>query len=231
MTIGVGFRCSNGLVVCADREITGGGGFKYEESKITTLEMENLSIVYTYAGDPDASKMMFDKAKEALWRELNGSEFDDLEGMSQQILERVFRDRQTKGLSTIWEILAFSQHFLIKTKETKVVKGFPAEQIGFGDSSVLRYVCDFLLPSGHLNASEARILGGYIVSVASRYVQFCGGDTDTAVLFSTGQLVRSTGGPWPNQKQRYEYCEQEIGAALRELLFSGGTRGVRVNRL
>jgi hypothetical protein len=123
-------------------------------------------------------------------------------------------------------VVSRGEHFLIKTKEKKVFEGY-TEYIGVGDSSALRYLCGFLLHH-HLTVNEALILGSYIVSVAGRYVEFCGGDADHATLFASGELVRGGGGPWPNQRERYLYCEEEIGKGLRGLLFSGGTKAIEI---
>jgi hypothetical protein len=226
MTIGIGFVCSDGIVICSDKQMTGEGGYKYEDSKITTSQGDDVSFIYTYAGDPDAAQMMFEKSKQALQIEMPGCEFDSMDSVAQQTLEKVFRDKQAKGLSTLFGITAHGQHFLIKTKETKVVKG-KAEYIGFGDSSVLRYVCDFLLPS-RLDVDQAQVLASYLVSVAGRYMQYCGERVDHAILHVNGNVGTGTGGPWPNQRERYLYCEEEIEKGLRELLFSGGTKAIAI---
>ena len=143
MTIGVGLVCSDGIVICADRQMTGEGGYKFEGSKISTSQKNDYSLVYTYAGDPDAGQMMFEKSEEALRQEIwHGSEFDDMGSAAQRTIEKVFRDKHAKNLQTLFAISAHGQQFLIKTNETKVVRG-KAYCIGYGDSSVLRMSVTF----------------------------------------------------------------------------------------
>jgi hypothetical protein len=49
MTIAAGFRCEEGIVICADREISRPTG-KTMETKIWGANYDNLSVVVTGAG-------------------------------------------------------------------------------------------------------------------------------------------------------------------------------------
>lgn len=225
VTIGVGFSCSDGVVLCADRQITG-EGYKFEESKIFSIQRNDYyTFIFSYAGDPDAARVMFEKTRDGM-REITSSNDMSVKDRVKRALEQIFTDKSTKGLQTLIGVVSGGEHFLIKTKEKMVVEGF-TEYIGAGDSSALRYLCGFLLHH-HLTVSEALIFGSYIVSVAGRYVEFCSEGCDHATLYTVGGLVRGSGGPWPNQRDRFLHCEQEIGKGLRELLFSGGTKRIEV---
>jgi len=226
MTIGIGFLCSDGVVICADRQMTG-AGFKFEDSKIYIFYAGESVFAFTYAGDPDAARMMLEKSKEALYPVMaRASEFENFGNFVSKALEPVFRDRQSKEVQSLIGGVAYNEPFLIKTKGTKVVSA-SADYIGFGDSSVLRYVCDLLLPS-EFNVSEAQILASYLVSVAGRYVQYCGDTPDHAVIRNDRTLVTGTSGPWPDAKQRFRISEVAAGKALRGLLLSAGTAHIEI---
>jgi hypothetical protein len=62
MTIGIGFQCGDGVVLCADRQFTSKEGrFKYQKGKLGSSQRESLSLIYIYAGDPDRAELIFGK--------------------------------------------------------------------------------------------------------------------------------------------------------------------------
>lgn len=222
MTIGIGLLCTDGVVLCSDRQITTSGGSKYSKRKIFTAQRNNCTAVFSYAGDPDAAEMMFGKVSDALpeivRQASNGVSPDRARG----VLEKIFRDKHSKGLQTLIGMHMGNQpSFLMKTFSTKVVNAY-AEYIGFGDCSALRYLSDFIFPS-HLNVFEGVTLGAYLVSVASRYIDGCSGGPDHVILKNEdGMTTSGSGGAWPNARERIGHCEQQMGKGLRELLFAAG---------
>lgn len=217
VTIGVGFLCTDGIVLCADRQITDSGGFKYEERKIFRSLTKEFSLIYSYAGQPDTAKVLFQRLRDAL------KKCDFPQDDVRSCVEDIFKDRMSKEVKTLIGIRVKDVGgYFFRTSKTRVVDGEVAEHIGVGDSSAVRYLCDFLLrsqPSIH----DAQIIGSYIVSVANKYVEFCSGGPDITTLWFKGTLQEGSGGVYPNQKERFMACEEQIGRALRELLLSGGT--------
>lgn len=223
MTIGVGFLCSDGIVMCADRQITGEGGFKCEERKISRAFCDEYSLVFTYAGEPDASRVMYGKIQERFTAEFRKVKARSVRDRARFALENIFKNRHAKGL---WTLIGIkfrnpSSFHLFKTAGHKVLAGRPMEHIGGGDSSVLRYVCDVLL-AGHHTVNESAVLGAYVVSVASRYVDGCGGLPDITSICESGTIAEGSGGPFTNTRERFSRCEEKIGKMLRDLLLSGG---------
>jgi hypothetical protein len=211
----------DGVVLCSDRQITSSAGHKYEERKILSHWTPEYRIVLSYAGFPDAARMVFrkltDEARERLPTEKGRFEHDKF----RTILEIVFDDKQTKDLETLIAY-KFRHHpaFLFKTWEATVTDGL-YEYIGCGDSSAIRYLTDFLLP-GNLKVREAEVFASYIVSVASRYVDGVSGGPDRASIQDDGTQGEASGGVYPNERERFLHCEQSIGKKLRELLLAGG---------
>jgi 20S proteasome alpha/beta subunit len=222
MTIGVGFRCPEGVVLCSDRQITSSGGHKYEERKIFRASTPDYQLMFSYAGFPDAARMMFRKVLDNLSEHLPQEKGRFAHDKCRSILERVFEDKQSGNLQTL---IAFKyQHhpvYLFKTWETAITDGL-FEYIGSGDGSAIRYLYDMLLTDGMMKIDEAEVIASYIVSVASRYVDGCGGGPDRATLHDDGIEGEGTGGVYPNQRERFLHCEQVIGKKLRELLLAGG---------
>jgi len=230
VTVAIGFCCEDGLVMCADRQITSVTGFKSEKRKIFRATWWDLSILFSYAGDPDAAHVLFGKIRENFHSEFGKSRARSTAYKARAALEKIFTNRHAKRLETLIGIRfrEDSSFHLFRTSGHKVVEG-DMEHIGCGDSSALRYVSDLLL-TGMPAVTEATILGSYVVSVANRYVDGCSGGPDITAINKDGSIGEGTGGPFFKTKERFLSCEQQIGKALRELLLSGGTHNITINK-
>lgn len=223
MTIAIGFCCEDGIVMCADRQITDAEtGFKSEERKIFRATFYNHLIIFTYAGEPDAARVLFGKVRENFYAEFEKSKARSTASKARAALETIFANRHAKRLKTLIGIRFTddSSLHLFRTSGHKVVDG-DMEHIGSGDGSALRYVSDFLL-AGQYKVNEAAILGSYVVSVATRYVDGCGGGPDITAIYKDGTMGEGRRGPFKNTMERFLRCEEKIGKTLRELLLSGG---------
>jgi len=224
MTIGVGFQCQNGVVLGADTQFTSPSGFKYSGQKIWSAELGECRFIYTFCGSPDTAEIMFRKLREGLEKvkEIPAGQFS--KNVLRSKIEEIFYDEraQEQGFQTlIGASFGHHQPSLYRTNETKVVDGF-VEHIGLGDSSVLRYLTDFLPPEA-CTIAEVYVLASYYVSVANRYVDGCSGGPAISVLDMTGIEHSGRGGPLPDQQQRFWQCEKRAAKELREQLISGRT--------
>jgi hypothetical protein len=50
------------------------------------------------------------------------------------------------------------------------------------------------------------------------------------MMAQDGIIAEATGGVFPDERAQFLSCEDQIGKGLRELLFSGGTRIVEINK-
>lgn len=217
VTIGVGFLCSDGIVLCADRQLTNTGGFKYEENKIFLHGDNAGDVIFSYAGDPDAAKMIWQDIKPIV-RETPKSPTPLIGTETLNTLKKIFR-AQPKDLHTLIGIrFRGGSRYLFRTTGKRVVRSV-ADYIGAGDSSALRYISTFLLPHNP-TVREAEVLGSYIVSVANRHIDGCSGGPDTRSLFQNGMMSDSSGGLTTDQENKFIRFEQETGETLRKLLFS-----------
>jgi hypothetical protein len=225
VTIGIGMLCNDGVLLCADRQHTSGGA-KFEAVKVSRHVSRNCRLLFCYAGfQDDATAMLriiYDTFDDVFEKE------PDVNGPINRALRafiKIFKDRTAKHLQMLIGV-SFPNVAcgLIKTAGNRVVVGH-TEYIGLGDSSALRYVADFLIPHNDLpSTSEADFLACYMCSVATRYVDGCGGVSDRVVLHLDGAMTDVHGDLLPNQAQRTQYSEAEMGKVLRELIYSGGTR-------
>ncbi len=186
MSVCLGFQCAAGVVLCADRQITDSFGMKYHRSKVwwSHNSATELMFIFAYAGEPNAAKVMFKKIRTGFVESFAKETGFHLSEKITGALERIYKDKSTKGLHTLIGVsIDKSKPALIRTEGSKVVEGSAAESIGVGDSSVLKYVTELLLKK-QPTVEEASVLGAYVVSVASRYINGCSGGPDVATLYA-----------------------------------------------
>jgi 20S proteasome alpha/beta subunit len=224
VTIALGFVCSDGIVMCADRQITVPGHFKFDECKIFKASNADYGLLFCYSGNPDSAQVMFNKVVQDFSRGLAKADAS-LNRIAKIVaaLEPIFHNKNAKGLQTL---IGFrfpdSMCCMAKTDGEQVVM-VVADYIGGGDSSVLRFFDDLLLQE-NMTIHEAEVIGSYVVSVANRYIDGCSGGPDFAIIHTAG-MVGEGGFVFPNQKERFAHCEAEIAKELRALLLSGGHKG------
>ena len=221
MTIGVGFRCTNGVLICADRQVTSIAGFKTKMRKISRTTSWDRWLLFSYAGDQDASQVMFGKVRERFMAEFQKSRSKKEGDKAKAALEKIFSDRNVKGLETLIAICIGDSGgiHLFRTCERKVMEA-QIECIGGGDTSAVRYAAS-LLVTEPLTINQAGIIGSYLVHVASTWVDGCDGEADIAAIHEDSFIAEGEGGPFKNTTERFLRCEKEIGKRLRELLLSG----------
>jgi hypothetical protein len=190
MTVGIGFQCLDGVVLCSDRQITKSGGLKYEEQKIFEGYYENLQCACAYAHNPDIARNVFDEIFRSLVNVFQRCHRQQiaLSDALQETVEDVMRRRKDKNTELL---IAFRSEkmgmppLFFCVRGLVVVKG-EREYIGVGDSSALRYVAE-LLGSFQLTLEQAKLAGLYMVGLASRFIDGCGG-TDLLMMPRTERI-------------------------------------------
>src|SRR6266568_3076754 len=61
VTIAAGFRCSDGVVLCADTEMSMPGWIKYPGSKVRFYKDLPFQVAFTFAGDAEFFEMVIEK--------------------------------------------------------------------------------------------------------------------------------------------------------------------------
>lgn len=188
MTIAVGIKCNEGVVFCADRQITDAAGLKYERDKIlckeSRLEGHKVSLMFTFAGNPDAARTICDD----LWERLQGVRASQI----QRTVKAAFKNRYSKGLKTLIAISRAEAEPIMYRTEAERVYDAAIEYIGAGDSSVVRYLAKlFVETETGVSLTQAKLIGCLLVSAANRSVEGCSGGPDLAVINQWGHIEKN----------------------------------------
>ena len=187
MTVVLGTICEDGLVIAADREVSGDGGVKFYEKKIFTFPTVNADIVLGYSGIPDVMRGLERDLRSRLEGQTKSSA--DIERDLRQALEKVIAKNDK---SQFWTLCGFCEggtYRLLKTYQRDVFPVPVWDCIGLADnSSLIRYLAAiFLEPSVHLPLFRAVPICNYMVAQAKKYVGGCGGLTDLSIVRPNGK--------------------------------------------
>jgi hypothetical protein len=193
VTVGIGFQCPDGVVLCADRQITKEDGLKYEEQKVFVGHHRGgiaVDCACVYAHNPDLARNIFEdffKSIRGAFAKVKEKDIFLIDAI-QQTLEEVLKSRKGKDMEFL---IAFRAEqigispFLMCARGLTVARS-QREYIGVGDSSVLRYTGE-LLERTHLSVEQAKAAGIYMVSLANRFIDRCGG-TDVLAMPKGGEV-------------------------------------------
>ena len=186
VTIGLGFVCSDGVVLCSDREMSG-GDFKYNEKKIYTLNWGDAAFIMTFAGLADVMKIVVD----AIWKKMAlAFTADAMKAALQATLDEVITPDPDQQFQLLVAFVSKDvAPFLVKTRDRQISPVFENDFIGFGDSALTRYLLEALVGDRRLTRAEAAVYGIYIVAQAKKYISGCGGPTDVHCLTLQGDRL------------------------------------------
>jgi 20S proteasome alpha/beta subunit len=199
MTIAIGLLCNEGLVVAADTEEVLGGYIKTSTEKMRVMEREGYKLTITGAGESDFIGCFCDELEEAL---------DENEPKDIKAIYKVLRATQLQyfrnhlapyssfpsddrpnpdlliGLhikvggpvigSTLFRTVLF------KANGTVVKRIHKAECVGTGVVLARSLMDQFFDPE--LNLTQTGILAAFILRQAKRWAQYCGGNSDIAIM-------------------------------------------------
>ncbi|HEY6766796.1 MAG TPA: hypothetical protein VI386_18710 [Candidatus Sulfotelmatobacter sp.] len=179
MTMAVGFICYDGIVIAADRQVTG-RHYTFEESKMTSFMWANGHGVLAYAGERDTQlevarqfKPRFELAKEM-------SPADIREALSESLSATLRKKEVFQTLFGYWNNDT-PQVLLMSNGNDRVVDVPQCEVIGYGDSPLARFLLGRLTEISQYGVSvrQARVYATYFISQAKKYDgQYVGGGID-----------------------------------------------------
>lgn len=202
MTIGIGFLCEDGIVLCADNQITWPESHKYYECKLYPHGTAGWTVAMTFSGSPELMKSFNGKLRDSMALMPAPYTVSRIQDNVETILSffDVLKDDPMQ-LSLLCGIVIPGKEFrLLKTEGWIVREVSRFEYVGVGDSSVLRYLSPFLTQTRGYTISQAFNLGIYLTLQARRYIEGCGGETDAIVLKSNGRLTNFRGPHHVEQK-------------------------------
>lgn len=204
MTIAAGFKCTDGIVLFADQEITHIDGSRTKEQKIWTKQYEQLGVVITGSDNWPYLQSTADK----IVRTLSGCEtLEDAELMIVDTIRTVFEKdisldsrnlTEPPSFEMIIGIAAEGNFRLLKTSNLAVHPGKLAEFIGAGETLARSYLDSLYLKSSiskqtvNRSVEEAVVAGSYILRQVKESAYGCGGPTDAVVLRPSGEVEPAT---------------------------------------
>jgi hypothetical protein len=200
VTIGIGFKCINGIVLAADTQVTLQDSHKYYECKLYPHKQDEWTVVFTFAGDPMLMKSFDGKFKDAMKLCPPPYTVSKISDAIETVLQffDVLRDRPT-DLNLLCAVSVPSAGYaLFKTQGHIIHEVHAYDYVGFGDSSVIRFLAPLLadldasiVPSmNHFQyiQRQAVAIATYLVLKAKTHVDGCGGDTEVWVVRPNGML-------------------------------------------
>lgn len=222
MTIAAGFLCQDGIVICADSEISSEAE-KYQVSKIFMLHESdsapNPNIIFAGSGWFDFVKMTVDKIKERTLFLTNASEIRKV--VEETVLEvhrkhiRYYPSEQKPFFSLLVGIRDENSLTLLVTAGTSVNRVAEYACIGIGDT-LANYLCRGLTPHRE-NSEVAALLAIQILNQVKSNVPGCGGlFSEVVIMPKQGTTSRIA----PSKLLDIEYRSQDFTRLLKPLLIS-----------
>jgi hypothetical protein len=205
MTVGLGFMCEDGIVVAADRQMTG-SNYTFREGKVFPLKWKNGGALWAYAGNRDKAMKLKNEAESQF-----GAETTLNKEAVRATWEATLKLSLKKGdkFQTLFGCVLRGTHWLWMSNGREIAEVPDCEIIGLGDSPLARYLRgNFIRIPGPITTEQARLYAAHFVSLAEQYDgEFCSGGADIGevnekwtIIFDAAQTEE-----WAKQIQELEY--------------------------
>lgn len=202
LTIAIGFRCSDGVVLAADTQLTWAGSHKGYETKMHPHQTEEHNVTFTFAGDYTIWKSFNEKFAEALPMLPRPLTIPIIKTAIETILSLFsVLEANPNELNLLCGITVPGGGItLCKTQGQTIHEVSEYEYVGVGDSSLLRFLGPLLTSPPPVAPIErqgfivrqAVMIATYLVLKAKTNIDGCGGDTDVWIVRSNGCLELKT---------------------------------------
>jgi 20S proteasome alpha/beta subunit len=222
MTIAAGFFCQDGIVICADSEVSTDFE-KFDESKIFTQNPDGAgdapTVVFAGSGWLDFVKMTVDKVRNESAFVTHGYEVEEI--LEKTILNvhrkhiRYYPVEPKPFFSLLVGIRDQNSLSLFLTAGTAVNRVPEYACIGVGDT-LAHYLSRGLTPQRE-SSQEAALLAVQILDQVKKNVPGCGGQfSEILILPKQGPVSRIS----PGKLLDIEYRTHDLGRILKPLLMS-----------
>ncbi len=192
VTMAIGFLCRDGVVIGADRQITG-NHYTFPECKIITFRWANGEGILAYSGNRDTFIAFAAELATRVTNDLH-MQIQDVKQLLKDCLEATLQKKEI--FMTIFGFWIDNQPWMIMSNSTRRVIDVPGcEVIGYGDSALARSLLGRMRSSVHIQVSvqQARIYAVDFISQAKKYDgEFVGGGTDVYSITYDEQGQRTT---------------------------------------
>ena len=213
MTIGIGFRCDDGVVLCADTQITVPGILKHYQSKLRFHVEQHGIIASCYSGYPSLSKVMNERLDAAFVAEKP----KNINSVKQIIEDALIvlkkkHPKEMKWQEFLYGISFYKQKARLLHTEGSIIEDTDFAVIGIGNSSLIRYLVTSFRAIGTPRTTDfAMNFGVYSVSQAKNFIDGCGGKTEAAILKHDGELIDcSHGDDLAEREAKLQIFEDEM---------------------
>jgi 20S proteasome alpha/beta subunit len=186
MTIAVGLPCREGLLICADEEVSARGADKYYEERISCLDLFGSALVSSYGGSSDLWKEALEKISRKLL-ELQGPEEEGdvcvtpqaIYDTADEVFTAMGRPSNLQMLIGVGGVFNTPELFVFDQGAMHRAAGISC--VGAGESSLVRYLAENLYSSS-MTLEAAKNLGIYLIATAAKYVTGVGAPIDAIVI-------------------------------------------------
>jgi 20S proteasome alpha/beta subunit len=199
MTIAAGFICADGIILAADTQYTVGSTKTNGQKIYDVIEDGDYRLILAGAGDVPYIRMTADKLVSNLLKKKLHSESDVIEVVGATLKwvhkEHIFPHPADQfGNKPMVQLLVAIRSSaglkLLASNATAVFNVTDYQVLGSG-VEIASYILDRLREHGY-NLPTMEILATYVISVAKRYDNYCGGDTQLVTLHRDGRIERTT---------------------------------------
>jgi hypothetical protein len=184
----VGFVCRDGVVIGADRQITG-ANYTFPECKLLSLSWKNGYGIFAYSGDYDT----YQNFTKEIW-----ARFTPEESFQRELIPDLIKQslgalalQKKETLLILFGVMLDSDPFprlYVSTTKLRVVEVHECDVIGYGDSPLARSLLGRFKDVPHrITVHQARIYAVDFISQAKKYDgQFVGDGIDVFSIDKSG---------------------------------------------
>jgi 20S proteasome alpha/beta subunit len=193
MTVGIGFVCSDGIVMCADSEESIGCIAKTSTGKIETLTQDGLSVGVIGSGDAGLGTMARQRLIRALAKTINPS-MEEVEKVIEGFNRHFFKNyllpypaSERPSVSLIVGVWIPREHWrLFRIESFSVCENQACECIGVG-SYFTNVAHDLYRPD--FDVDKMAKVAIFFMQKAKRGIQGCGGNTHVVLIKNSERTV------------------------------------------
>jgi len=220
MTIAAGFRCQNGIVLCADSQYTAWYG-KYYGAKLFGAFPKNGVVMTAFAGLTDHMGEVKDKIEKSV----EGVEVS-VDGIKSLVCSLLNAYQPPEG-EMFQMLTAFhlkdGGHYLFASNRVADMPAtwFPVnhyECVGSGASPLIHYLVRLFERLPAFSIEQAGILGMYLVRQAEKYGEGVGGEAQICALNEQGVMVAPYRGLVEEKEKLLKGEEYDLALLLSSLI-------------
>jgi|SRR5712664_845164 len=190
MTIGIGLKCRDGIVLGADTEVTWPGYFKYPESKITVVAGLGERVFFAQAGDLQFSHMAIRRLSRRI-KEANPRTLLATEDVVQEECRKIYAEfspyEPQRYFLSLLMVIRLSAHAHLRRIDGPVLSAISSGfgYIGMGEM-VSRGITESSFHS-QMTVKEAAFVAAYVIREAKKHGYAVGGQSQILAIPDQGE--------------------------------------------